>query len=248
MTCVSEGCLWSLAPTGTLWNVPRVVVERCCVLWQKPKSTGTDGGFEKGAAVGCGGLSPYSLRYLSAPALMRVAACWLCLNSAVWQVGRDNCGCAVGSDDWLAGSQSQQSHGPNSVWAGNLARGRDRVPGKSRNRDVELVGYHAQERQWLGRGLEAGSALSGCLAASCVAVRIDEGGARDQRGHDTGWGEGVVSGSQGRRSKLPVTSLWEGACRGSPWPAGASHWPVQRPCGDSAGVLAGAGVLGGCDR
>lgn len=35
---------------------------------------GTDGGFEKGAAVGCGGLSPYSVRYLSAPALMRVAA------------------------------------------------------------------------------------------------------------------------------------------------------------------------------
>lgn len=45
----------------------------CCVLWQRLKSTGTDGGFEKGAAVGCGGLSPYSVRYLSAPAVMRVA-------------------------------------------------------------------------------------------------------------------------------------------------------------------------------
>lgn len=32
---------------------------------------------------------------------------------------------------------------------GNLARGKDRVPGKSRNGDVELVGYDAQELRGL---------------------------------------------------------------------------------------------------
>lgn len=35
---------------------------------------GTDGGFEKGAAAGCGGLNPYSVRYLSAPEVMREGA------------------------------------------------------------------------------------------------------------------------------------------------------------------------------
>lgn len=40
---------------------------------------------------------------------------------------------------------------------------RDRVPGKSRNSDVELVGYHARKLQWLGPRL----GMSGvrCLAA-----------------------------------------------------------------------------------
>lgn len=43
------------------------------------------------------------------------------------------------------------------AWAelcvGNLAREGERVPGKSRNRDVELVGCHARKLQLLGRGL-----------------------------------------------------------------------------------------------
>lgn len=39
------------------------------------------------------------------------------------------------------------------LWVGNLARERDKVPGKSRNRDVEFVGYHARKLQWLDRGL-----------------------------------------------------------------------------------------------
>lgn len=123
------------------------------LLWQRPKSTGTDGGFEKGAAVGCGGLSPYSARYLSAPGLMRLTAMPALL---------ELCGLAgserqLRAESWfgrLAGgvSQSQPSQGLHAC-VGNLAREGDRVPGKSRCRDIELVGLHARELQWLGRGL-----------------------------------------------------------------------------------------------
>lgn len=61
-------------------------------------------------------------------------------------------GAGSDDDDWLAGSQSQPSHVLNSgcaIWQ----KGRDRVPGKSRKRDVESVGYYARKLQWVGRGL-----------------------------------------------------------------------------------------------
>lgn len=72
MTCVSE-VVFGHWPQQDPFGMCQGCGGACCVLWQRLKSTGTDGGFEKGAAVGCGGLSPYSVRYLSALALMRVA-------------------------------------------------------------------------------------------------------------------------------------------------------------------------------
>lgn len=72
MTCVSE-VVFGHWPQQDPFGMCQGCGGACCVLWQRLKSTGTDGGFEKGAAVGGGGLSPYSVRYLSALALMRVA-------------------------------------------------------------------------------------------------------------------------------------------------------------------------------
>ena len=152
---------------------------------------------------------------------MRVGAVLVLLElcSAVWQMRR------AGSDEcagWV-------------TTMGNLARGRDRVPGKSRNREVELGGYHARKLQWLRPRL--GRSGVRCLAEWPSGLM--KGDARDQRGHGTGWGEGVVSGSQGRRSKLPVTSLGRELAGGHLGPAGAPHWPVQRPLWGWAGVMAG---------
>lgn len=92
---------------------------------QRLKSTGTDGGFEKGAAVGCGGLSPYSVRYLvwlyCALRLMRVAA-MLALCSEGWLLVRTTALCRLGH-------KSAASHRLKSVVWQSGRWERDRVPG-----------------------------------------------------------------------------------------------------------------------
>lgn len=84
-----------------------------------------------------------------------------------------------------------------------------------------------------------------CLAAWPSGLM--KGALEINSGHDTGWGEGVVSGWQGRRSKLPVTSL--GSWLGSPWACwGASLARAEALWGWCRGHCRGPRVLGGCDR
>lgn len=148
-------------------------------------------------------------------------------------------GAGSDDDDWLAGSQSQPSHGLNSgcaIWQ----KRRDRVPGKSRKRDVECVGYHARKLQWLRPRL--GRSGVRCLAAWPSGLM--KGALEINSGHDTGWGEGVVSGWQGRRSKLPVTSLGRELAGVTLGLLGRLIGPCRGPVGVVQGSLHGSSSLG----
>lgn len=178
MTCV-RGCIWSLTPTRPLRNVPRVWWS--VLLWQRPKSTGTDGGFEKGAAVGCGGLSPYSARYLSAPGLMRVTAMPALL---------ELCG--------LAGSERQLRA---ESWFGRLAgcvtittvARAGTLCGQSGKRRRQSSGQISQPRcrvGWLARPKATmARPRLGRSGVRCLAARpsgLMKGALEIQRGHGTG--------------------------------------------------------------
>lgn len=81
-----------------------------------------------------------------------------------------------------------------------------------------------------------------CLAAWPSGLM--KGALEINSGHDTGWGEGVVSGWQGRRSKLPVTSLGRELAGVTMGLLGRLIGPCRGPVGVVQVTLQGSASLG----